>query len=489
MSLSLKTDSSLLLKSGSELSAMIRKREISSRETVELHIERIRKVNPEINAVIIELFDSALKQADAADEKVRTADDINSLPPFLGVPFTVKEFLSIKGMRHTGGLKSRIYHIADQTATAVERVISSGAVPVGITNVSELGMWMESYNLIYGRTNNAYASDRTSGGSSGGEGAVIGAGGVPFGLGSDIGGSVRIPAFFNGVFGHKPTGGLIPSTGHFPRASGDASRVMTVGPLARSAQDLFSLVSIMAGPDGKDHYTLNNFHLEEIKNINWKKIRIFSIEENGAQYVSDELKKAQRKLLSDFRHLGAETEIIPPFPEFRDSFLIWSSVLSEKNTSSFREMLGNGKKISPVLELLKWTFGSSDHMLPCILLSLIEDLPGHIPEYSKHFLGQCFSLKNSLENLLGRDGLLVYPSYSVPAPLHNEPLFRLFDWVYTGIFNALEFPSTQIPLGLGKQGLPLGVQIVSVRENDALTMAAAAESERMGNRWVMPDRF
>ncbi|HNH08374.1 MAG TPA: hypothetical protein PK683_07720, partial [Leptospiraceae bacterium] len=206
-------------------------------------------------------------------------------------------------------------------------------------------------------------------------------------------------------------------------------------------------------------------------------------------YVSDELKKAQRKLLSDFRHLGAETEIIPPFPEFRDSFLIWSSVLSEKNTSSFREMLGNGKKISPVLELLKWTFGSSDHMLPCILLSLIEDLPGHIPEYSKHFLGQCFSLKNSLENLLGRDGLLVYPSYSVPAPLHNEPLFRLFDWVYTGIFNALEFPSTQIPLGLGKQGLPLGVQIVSVRENDALTMAAAAESERMGNRWVMPDRF
>ncbi|HNO25359.1 MAG TPA: amidase family protein, partial [Leptospiraceae bacterium] len=98
MSLSLKTDSSLLLKSGSELSAMIRKREISSRETVELHIERIRKVNPEINAVIIELFDSALKQADAADEKVRTADDINSLPPFLGVPFTVKEFLSIKGM-------------------------------------------------------------------------------------------------------------------------------------------------------------------------------------------------------------------------------------------------------------------------------------------------------------------------------------------------------------------------------------------------------
>lgn len=489
MSLSLKTDSSLLFKSGSELSAMIRKREISSRETVELHIERIRKVNPKINAVIVELFDSALEKADAADKEVRRANDKNSLPPFLGVPFTVKEFLSIKGLKNTGGLKSRIYHIADETATAVERVLSSGAIPVGITNVSELGMWMESYNLIYGRTNNAYDSKRTSGGSSGGEGAVIGAGGVPFGLGSDIGGSVRIPAFFNGVFGHKPTGGLIPSTGHFPRATGEASRVMTIGPLARSAEDLFPLLRIMSGPDGKDHYTLNNSHPEELKNIDWKKIRIFSIEENGSQYVSEELKKAQRKLLSDFRHLGAETETIPAFPEFRDSFLIWSSVLSEKNESSFKEMLGNGKKISPAAELLKWVFGSSDHMLPCILLSLIEDLPGQIPEYSRHFIGQCISLKKRLENLLGRNGILLYPSYSVPAPLHNEPLFRLFDWVYTGIFNALEFPSTQIPLGLGKLGLPLGVQIVSVRENDALTIAAAVESERMGNKWIIPEQF
>src|SRR3954452_22424258 len=153
-------------RSATDLARAIRDGELSSREVVEAHVERARRLNPDLNAIAAERFDLALAEADAADERVRGGED---LPPFLGV-----------------------------------------------TNTSEATMWIESSNRLYGRTNNAYHPKRTAGGSSGGEGAAIGAGFAPIGLGSDIGGSIRLPAFFNGVFGHKPSPGIIPCSGHFP---------------------------------------------------------------------------------------------------------------------------------------------------------------------------------------------------------------------------------------------------------------------------------
>ncbi len=113
-------------------------------------------------------------------------------------------------------------------------------------------MWIESYNHVYGRTSNAYDPTRTAGGSSGGEGAAVGSGGSPFGLGSDVGGSIRLPAFFNGVFGLKPSPGVVPNTGQFPVTHGDAARLLTMGPLARRAEDLMPLLRLIAGPDGED---------------------------------------------------------------------------------------------------------------------------------------------------------------------------------------------------------------------------------------------
>ena len=113
-------------------------------------------------------------------------------------------------------------------------------------------MWIESHNRVYGRTRNAYDPHRTAGGSSGGEGAAVGSGGSPVGLGSDIGGSIRLPAFFNGVFGHKPSPGLVPNTGQFPSTEGEAAYMLTLGPLARHAEDLMPVTKIIAGPDGQD---------------------------------------------------------------------------------------------------------------------------------------------------------------------------------------------------------------------------------------------
>ena len=128
----------------------------------------------------------------------------DELPPLLGVPFTVKESIALEGMPNTAGVVARREYRASRTATAVKRLVDAGAIPLGVTNTSELTLWIESENRLYGRTNNPYDWSRTAGGSSGGEGAAVGSGGSAFGIGGDIGGSIRIPALFCGVFGHKP---------------------------------------------------------------------------------------------------------------------------------------------------------------------------------------------------------------------------------------------------------------------------------------------
>eukprot|EP01089_Gocevia_fonbrunei_P016444 TRINITY_DN5090_c0_g1_i4.p1 TRINITY_DN5090_c0_g1~~TRINITY_DN5090_c0_g1_i4.p1 ORF type:complete len:166 (-),score=29.07 TRINITY_DN5090_c0_g1_i4:232-729(-) len=149
-------------------------------------------------------------------------------------------------MPHTSGLKSRLGVISNQDAEVVNRLRKAGAIPLGVTNTSELCMWMESYNKCYGRTNNPYDLQRTCGGSSGGEGSIVAACGSPFGLGSDIGGSIRMPAYFNGIFGHKCTGGLISNDGQYPIAVNEANLYLSTGPMCRYASDLMPLLSVMS---------------------------------------------------------------------------------------------------------------------------------------------------------------------------------------------------------------------------------------------------
>jgi fatty acid amide hydrolase 2 len=214
--------SDLLRASARELAEAIAGGRTTSREVVETHIARLREANARTNAVVADRYDQALEEADRADERVRAGGD---LPPLLGVPCTVKECFALEGMPNAAGLVSRRDHRADTTAPAVQRLRDAGAIPVGVTNTSELCMWWgASDNKLYGRSSSAYSPKHTSGGSSGGEGAAVGSGGSPFGVGSDIGGSIRLPAFFNGVFGHKPTPGLVPNDGQFPLATGGAAR-------------------------------------------------------------------------------------------------------------------------------------------------------------------------------------------------------------------------------------------------------------------------
>jgi fatty acid amide hydrolase 2 len=223
---------------------------VTSREVVEIHISRIEEVNLSLNAVVCERFSQARDEADAADERLRHAGP-DGLPPFHGVPCTVKENVALAGMPNSCGVVARKNVIADQDAPSVRRLRAAAAIPLGVTNVAELTAWIASVNRVYGRTRNAYDPTRIAGGSSGGEGAVVGAGGLPFGLGTDVGGSIRIPSFCNGIFGHKPTGGLVPSSEQFPKYEGVQLRINMTGPIARSRRpDAATANPRRTGPHG-----------------------------------------------------------------------------------------------------------------------------------------------------------------------------------------------------------------------------------------------
>src|SRR4051812_41974481 len=186
-----------------ELAAAIRSGELTSREVVDAHIARLEAFQPRTGAVAVPRFDAARAAADQADAATEPSG------PLHGVPCTIKESFAVEGLPNAAGLVSRRDHRAPADAPTVALLRDAGAIPLGLTNTSELCMWIETDNKLYGRSSSAYDARRTAGGSSGGEGAAVGSGGSPFGLGADIGGSVRIPAFFNGVFGHKASPGLI----------------------------------------------------------------------------------------------------------------------------------------------------------------------------------------------------------------------------------------------------------------------------------------
>lgn len=472
----------LLLLSGKKLAELIRNKEVSSYEVVKTHIEHIKKVNPFLNAVVRDRFEEAIKEAKRVDEHLKS--DPENVPPYYGVPCTIKETFALKGMPNTGGLHLRKGVIAEKDATVVKRIKDAGAIPLGVTNTPELAMWMETYNTIYGRTNNAYDIRRIPGGSSGGEGAIIGAGGSPFGLGSDLGGSIRMPSFFNGIFGHKPSSGLLPNTGQFPSTEGDALRFLTPGPMTRRAEDLYPLLKIMAGPDGEDPVCVK-MHLKNPYDVKLEDIKVYSIEDNGRVKVSEDLKEAQRRCVQFLRRKGVKVEEVR-IEELKDSLFIWSSMLTSAQKRSFKELMGGGEPINAFKELIKWIFGFSNHTIPAIFLAILEDLNKLFPNMTKRFVKEGEKLREKLTEMLGGNGLILYPPYSRPAPFHNRPLLRPFDWVYTAIFNVLGFPATQVPLGLNREGVPLGVQVVGTPGNDHLTIRLALEFEKEFGGWTPP---
>ncbi len=482
----------LLTVSASELARRIRAGRSSSAEVVEAHIARIQEVNPRLNAVVAERFDAARAEARAADRRL-AAEGPERAPPLLGVPFTIKENFSTPGLPWTSGLLARQGLTPARDAPVVARLRAAGAIPLGVTNVSELCMWMEAHNRVYGVTRNPYDPSRIVGGSSGGEGAIVGAGGAPFGVGSDIGGSLRMPAFFNGVFTHKASGGLVPNTGQFPLAHGPVLRMLTTGPLCRRAEDLMPLLRIMAGPDGEDGGCVP-FALGEPAAVQARGLRVLDLRAVRLGGAERALLEAQGRAADALGALGAAVERVElealggPRSQL-EALSLWAARLHFEDGTSYKSLLADRQgraEVNAWAELLKLLVGRSAHTLPSVLLGLLEDLTRPTEGLLRPALGQGRRLRAALAERLGRDGVLLFPSHPRVAPRHRAPLLRPFAWVYTALWNALELPVTQVPLGLDRRGLPLGVQVVGGPGQDHLTVAVALWLERALGGWVPP---
>ncbi len=472
----------LLRQSASELARRIRSREVTSVEVVEAHIAHTRAVNPTLNALVRDRFESARLEAKEADARV-AEDDAGSLPPLLGVPCTIKESIALGGMPHSSGVVALASHVAREDAPPVARLRAAGAIALGVTNTPELTAHVATFNAVYGLTRNAYDPRHSAGGSSGGEGALVGAGASPFGLGTDIGGSIRIPAFCNGVFGHKPTGGLVPGTGQVPAYAGAHCRINTTGPLARRAEDLMPLLRILAGPDGVDP-GCRAIPLGDPAAVDVGGLRVIVVEGDGRRPApSEELRRAQRRVADALAARGARIEE-REYPGLRASLPIAAGIALEEGRPPLPPNLGDGEPVPPGRELLRWLLRRSDHTGPPVLLHAGAALALRYPGWVRRQAERGRRLRETLETELGDDGVLLFPMARGPAPRHGRggpPHFR-----FTGLFNALEMPSTQVPLGLGRAGLPLGLQVVGARGRDHVTIAVALALEEAFGGWVPP---
>jgi fatty acid amide hydrolase 2 len=462
---------SVIRLSALELASLIRRRELSPVEVVRAHIRRIEHVNRALNAVVVDRFERALEEARAC-EALLLRSPPEELPPLFGVPCTIKDFYAVEGMPQTGGIWMRRNETAREDAEVVRRVRAAGAIVLGVTNVPEGGLWLESDNRVYGRSNNPWDLGRTPGGSSGGEGAIIAAGGSPFGMGSDIGGSIRLPAAFCGVAGHKPTGRTVPNTGHFPELTGEHRAFLTCGPLARRVDDLAAVLRIVAGPDARTEGFVEKRTFGDVTQLDLRRIKVFPVEDSTVR-AHPSLAAAVRSAARVLQGRGAHVEHLRP-GLLKEATWIWGAMMSAEDGTSYAELVSGNPRLSVIRELAKIPFRRSRHTGPVLAMIAAERLFRALPERnSRRFIERGRELLEELSDTLGDRGVLLHPPYARPAPLHGRPLLRPLDFGFTAIFNVLELPATQVPTGLDAQGLPLGVQVVGARGNDQLCLGVA----------------
>jgi fatty acid amide hydrolase 2 len=473
----------LTLRSAASLAAAVRNGEVTAREVVQAHIDRLHTRQPRTNALACDRFAAALAEADLADRRLSEGGD---LPPFLGVPCTVKESISVAGMPNCAGLVALKERRADENAPAVQRMVDAGFIPLGVTNTSEMTMWIESVNRVYGRTRNAYDPHRTAGGSSGGEGAAVGSGGSPVGLGSDIGGSIRVPAFFNGVFGHKPSPGLVPNTGQFPSTEGEAAYMLTLGPLTRHAEDLMPVTRIISGPDGVDERAVPK-ELGDPASVDLSRLRVLVADDASVVPARRELREARDNAARALSELGARSEKVS-LKQLRRALEIYLAALGDGASTSLSELLeAAGVQPRGARPWRDAARGRGDHTLPVLITLTLERLNRHVPAArTQKAVAAAQSLRDEVGEILGSDGVILHWPHPRVAPRHGGTVGRAWVLTSAAVFNLLGLPVTEVPLGLNARGLPLGVQVAAADGNDHLTIACALALEKKFGGWVPP---
>ena len=294
----------IFYKDATELAALIRAKQLSSREVVQTHLDRIAAVNPKVNAIVTLMEDDALRSADAADKAVASGVELG---PLHGVPFTIKDAIDTAGVLTQRASRIFTGNIPSKDATVVTRFKAAGAIPLAKTNLPEFSAWQETDNLVTGLTRNPWNLDRTPGGSSGGESAAIAAGLSPVGIGSDLAISIRGPAALTGIVGLKATHGRIPYTGHWPEV---LNRYFHIGPLARSVRDIATAFSIMQGPDGIDGLAIHAKDAEAYGPSAGRPTRVGWLVEPGFGAVDREVASAVAAAADLLRDAGCDVEAV-----------------------------------------------------------------------------------------------------------------------------------------------------------------------------------
>lgn len=479
----------LLRISAAALAKKIREGEISSRTVVEAYIERIREVNPVVNAVVEDRFDVAINEAKACDEKLKSGElNVTTLErekPLYGIPVTIKETCALKGLSYTAGALLRRGIKAQEDSAAVGALKNAGAIPLCVTNVPEMCTALHCSNYLHGITMNPYDTRYTCGGSSGGEGALLGAGASLIGIGSDIAGSIRVPAHFNGVFGHKPSAGLLPNKGHMPYCDGaDFNTMLVLGPLARYADDLHLAMKAIAL---KCEY---NLRLDDP--VDLRKIRVYYTDgfRNTGNTIAptDEIKRCIRRAVCFLKESGSSVDKVPT-DYLTNIFQIMAiTFLSVEEYPNLMEDPNDPTtKYNVAWEMLKSLFNLSDFTKSNLFTNILTLLHKLIPlDERKQCRKKAEEMRDKFVDLLKDDGIFVLPTFPETAIRRGLTMLKLDVQVYSVFANIFGFPATHVPLGFSENGLPIGIQIVAGPRQDRLSLAVARELEKKFGGWIPP---
>ncbi len=457
--------SELVLRSAMEQLALLRSGEISVEELAEAHIRQIERLNPQLNALVDYDANRVRVQARQMDEAQ------GARGPLHGLPVTVKSSIATAGYRCEIGSLLHKGEVPREDAVAVARLRAAGALILGTTNCPEFLMAYETSNLLYGTTRNPWDLDRSPGGSSGGESAAIAAGMSAAGLGSDSGGSVRIPAHFTGICSLKPTPGRFPGRGHLPPCVGPFSVLGAIGPMARTMTDVALLFRVLGGQDLCDPSSppipWRERPLEELRS---QTIGFF--EDDGLVPVTPETRAAVNAAATVLREAGFRVEPIR-MRALEPLRKLWWKLFVQCGAMFYAPAIrGKEQQLSPIFREFLEIAGSVPPFSPAQLLDAWAELD---------------LLRSKALNEMRAHPVLLCPVASVPAIRHGERAWSVegrtvsyLDAVrHTQWFNTLAAPAAVVPVGHSPEGLPIGVQIVArpYEDETALGIAAIVDAE------------
>jgi fatty acid amide hydrolase len=501
-------------RSAAEIATLIARGEVSSSEAVEAHIARIVQVNPALNALTCERFEAARAEARTADER-RASDGADTLGPLHGVPITVKESLDVAGLPTTLGVPSRARLVSEYDGPYVARMRAAGAVVLGKTNVSQLMIFIESDNPLYGRSNNPWDLQRTPGGSSGGQAALIAAGGSALGLGTDIGGSIRVPATFCGIAGLKPTAGRFPERTTPEIFGGETAIESQAGLLARDVEDIALGLEVL-GRGGDDEYAQAP-PLRAPYSVDPGSLRVGAYVQAGSFAPAPAVARAVEEAAGALARAGVQVvPFEPPDPDL--SLALFYRILAANAGRSAIAFLGDDPRDPRVDDLLSIA-SKPRPAVELIVRALralgqkgtadLADVHGFhsAADYWQAVAGQQAYRQRFRAAMDAAEGgpldALIAPACALPALRHGASRAVGTAGPYATLYNLLGYPAGVVPFTrvgqgeaagrmpsrdqvenaaykteMGSEGLPIGVQVVARpwREDVVLVIMDALES-------------